>query len=87
MTSTSWTPGHRKGRVLHAPVDPALPVASPEATSRLSDRPTVFWAGRWDRQKKIALVLQIARLMPDVELRMWESRSCSVGGSSICPTT
>jgi glycosyltransferase involved in cell wall biosynthesis len=60
-----------KVRVLHAPVDPTLPVASPEASSRPSDRPTVFWAGRWDRQKKIDLVLQIARLMPDVEFRMW----------------
>jgi glycosyltransferase involved in cell wall biosynthesis len=56
-----------KVSVLHAPVDPTLPVAS----SRPSDRPTVFWAGRWDRQKKIDLVLQIARLMPDVEFRMW----------------
>ena len=60
-----------KIRVLHAPVDPTLPVASPDASSRPSDRPMVFWAGRWDRQKKIDLVLQLARLMPDVEFRMW----------------
>jgi glycosyltransferase involved in cell wall biosynthesis len=60
-----------KVRVFHAPVDPTLPVASPDASSRPTDRPTVFWAGRWDRQKKIDLVLQIARLMPDVEFRMW----------------
>jgi glycosyltransferase involved in cell wall biosynthesis len=60
-----------KIRVFHAPVDPTLPVASPDASPRRSDRPTVFWAGRWDRQKKIDLVLQVARRMPDVEFRMW----------------
>lgn len=60
-----------KIRVFRAPVDPTLPVASPDASSRATDRPTVFWAGRWDRQKKIDLVFQIARLMPDVEFRMW----------------
>jgi glycosyltransferase involved in cell wall biosynthesis len=57
--------------VFHAPVDPTLPVASPDASSRHSDRPAVFWSGRWDRQKKIDLVLQVARRMPDVEFRMW----------------
>jgi glycosyltransferase involved in cell wall biosynthesis len=60
-----------KVRVFQAPVDPTLPLASPGASSRPSDRPTVFWAGRWDRQKKIGLVLEIARLMPDVDFRMW----------------
>jgi glycosyltransferase involved in cell wall biosynthesis len=57
--------------VFHAPVDPTLPVVAPDASPGPSDRPTVFWAGRWDRQKKIDLALQIARLMPDVEFRMW----------------
>ena len=60
-----------KIRVLNTPVDPTLPVVRPDSSSRPSDRPTVFWAGRWDRQKKIDLVLEIARLMPDVEFRMW----------------
>jgi glycosyltransferase involved in cell wall biosynthesis len=60
-----------KIRVFHAPVDPTLPVASPDASSRHSNRPAVFWSGRWDRQKKIDLVLQVARRMPDVEFRMW----------------
>jgi glycosyltransferase involved in cell wall biosynthesis len=57
--------------VLNAPVDPSLPVVPPDSASRPSKRPTVFWAGRWDRQKKVDLVLEIARLMPDVEFRMW----------------
>jgi glycosyltransferase involved in cell wall biosynthesis len=60
-----------KIRVFRTPVDPTLPVASPDPPSRPSGRPTVFWAGRWDRQKKIDLVLEIARRMPDVEFRMW----------------
>lgn len=57
--------------VLHAPVDPTLPVAAAKGSSTASGPPTVFWAGRWDRQKKIALVLEIARMMPDVDFRMW----------------
>lgn len=59
-----------KIRVFHTPVDPTLPVAAPDP-SPASGRPAVFWAGRWDRQKKIDLVLEIARRMPDVEFRMW----------------
>lgn len=60
-----------KIRVFHTPVDPTLPVAAPDPSPRASGRPAVFWAGRWDRQKKIDLVLEIARRMPDVEFRMW----------------
>jgi glycosyltransferase involved in cell wall biosynthesis len=60
-----------KIRVLHIPVDPTLPIASPDPSPRTSDRPTVYWAGRWDRQKKIDLVLEIAWRMPHVEFRMW----------------
>jgi glycosyltransferase involved in cell wall biosynthesis len=56
--------------VLRAPVDSSLPfmAESPAAPDR---RPQVFWAGRWDRQKRPALLLQVARLMPDVDFRMW----------------
>jgi len=57
--------------VLHAPVDRTLRVASPGAASHPSHRPTVFWAGRWDRQKRIDVFLRIAALMPDVDFRMW----------------
>lgn len=60
-----------KVRVFHAPVDSTLPLVRRDASSRPPGRPTVFWAGRWDRQKKIGLVFQIARLMPEIEFRMW----------------
>jgi glycosyltransferase involved in cell wall biosynthesis len=60
-----------KIHVLRAPVDATLPVASPNGSSNASARSTVFWAGRWDRQKRVGLVLDIARLMPDVDFRMW----------------
>ena len=60
-----------KIRVLRAPADPSMPVVSPDASSRPSLRATVSWAGRWDRQKEIDLIVQIARLMPEVDFRMW----------------
>jgi glycosyltransferase involved in cell wall biosynthesis len=56
--------------VFRAPVDPDLPVVS-TPPARIGRRPQVFWAGRWDRQKRIGLVLEAARLMPDVDFRMW----------------
>jgi glycosyltransferase involved in cell wall biosynthesis len=59
-------------QVLSAPVDPTIPVvdAPPVDPER---RPTVFWAGRLDRQKRINLVAELAHRMPDVEFRMWGS--------------
>ncbi len=55
---------------VHAPVDVTLPVVA-LPTADLQRRPQVFWAGRWDRQKRMDLFLEIARQMPDVDLRMW----------------
>lgn len=56
--------------VLRAPVDGRLPFV--EASARPAGRrPQIFWAGRWDRQKRIDIALEVARLMPDVDLRMW----------------
>jgi glycosyltransferase involved in cell wall biosynthesis len=56
--------------VFRAPVDPHLPVIT-ESPDRPGRRPQVFWAGRWDRQKRIPLFLSVAELLPDVEFRMW----------------
>jgi glycosyltransferase involved in cell wall biosynthesis len=64
-----------KLHVFRAPVDPSLPAAElreqPQRRFRRRRRPNVFWAGRWDRQKRIDLVVDIARRMPDVDFSMW----------------
>ena len=56
--------------VFSAPVDARVPVASvpPRDPTR---RPQIFWAGRFDRQKRVDLVFEIARRLPDVDFRMW----------------
>ena len=56
--------------VLHAPVTHGLPFVT-ESPAREGRRPQVFWAGRWDRQKRVGLFLQVARQMPDVDFHMW----------------
>lgn len=56
--------------VLRAPVDSSMPVPSPPEPDP-TRRPQVFWAGRWDRQKRVDIALEVARRMPDVDLRMW----------------
>lgn len=56
--------------VFRAPVDPGLPVVT-ESPAGPGRRPQVFWAGRWDRQKRISLFIRVAELMPDVDFRMW----------------
>jgi glycosyltransferase involved in cell wall biosynthesis len=60
----------RRLHVFHAPVDPHVPVVSPPP-SDLARRPRVFWASKWDRQKRIDILLDVARRMPDVDFRMW----------------
>ncbi len=56
--------------VLRAPVDAGIPVA-PAPGPATGRRPQVFWAGRWDRQKRVDLALEVARRMPEVDVRMW----------------
>jgi glycosyltransferase involved in cell wall biosynthesis len=56
--------------VFRAPVEPELaPAAHVPADS--SRRPVVYWAGRWDRQKRVDIALEVARRMPDVDFRFW----------------
>jgi glycosyltransferase involved in cell wall biosynthesis len=56
--------------VFRAPVDASIPLAQiPSADP--GRRPQVFWAGRWDRQKRIDDFFEIARQMPHVDFRMW----------------
>ena len=60
----------RRLHVLRAPVDPGVALAK-VPTTEPGRRPQVFWAGRWDRQKRIDLFVRVAELMPDVDFRMW----------------
>lgn len=59
-----------KIHVFSAPVDPDIPVST-GPVHRKGRRPQVFWAGRWDRQKRVELFFEIARAVPEVDFRMW----------------
>jgi len=74
----------RRIHVFSAPVDPTVPVAAvpPRDPDR---RPQVFWAGRFDRQKRIDLVFEIARRMPDVDFRLWGEAVLSAPGLGAPP--
>jgi glycosyltransferase involved in cell wall biosynthesis len=69
--------------VFSAPVDRHIRLAAAPPTDPRR-RPQVFWAGRWDRQKRIELFLEIARLLPDVDFRMW-GESVMGGGGHVTP--
>lgn len=56
--------------VLTAPVDPSLPLAA-APDRQVGDVPQVYWAGRWDRQKRVDIAFEVARRMPEVRFRMW----------------
>lgn len=71
-------PDQERLHVFRVPVDAELPVVS-ESPERPGRRPQVFWAGRWDRQKRIDLFLEVARLMPEADFRMW-GESVLTGG-------
>ncbi len=72
LARTYRLPPSRRDRlqVLHAPVDPGLPVVT-EPPSGEGRRPQVFWAGRFGRQKRTGVLLALARRMPDVDFRVW----------------
>ena len=56
--------------VLRAPVDPGIEAVPAPPTDGVR-RPQVFWAGRWDRQKRVDVALEVARRLPEVDVRMW----------------
>lgn len=56
--------------VFRAPVEPQLP-ATVAVEIDSTHRPVVYWAGRWDRQKRVDIALDVARRMPDVDFRFW----------------
>jgi len=59
----------RKLHVFPGPADADIPPSLPHQNR--FERPQVFWAGRLDPQKRVDLVFEIARLMPDVDFRLW----------------
>ena len=76
LTETYLIPPADQARVhvLRTPVDPNIPLA--EAPGRLGERrPQVFWAGGWGRQRKVDVLLELARRMPDVDFRVWTQRA------------
>lgn len=56
--------------VLEAPVDAAQPPAPPPPATP-GRRAQIFWAGRFDRQKRVDLVHEVARRLPEVDFRLW----------------
>ncbi len=86
LTETYHVPASDRDRmqVLRAPVDATLPLVTspPEGEDR---RPQVFWAGRWDRQKRINLLRRVARQMPDVDFRMWGEPVMGQGAMQMPP--
>lgn len=63
-------PPDQKAKIaaLPTPLASMAPLAAPRAAAQ---RPAVFWAGRFDRQKRVDIVFELARRMPDVDFRLW----------------
>jgi glycosyltransferase involved in cell wall biosynthesis len=59
---TLYTPAQAKPET--APANAAVEPAT-------DARPLVLWAGRFDRQKRFDLLVEVARRMPDVDFRCW----------------
>lgn len=64
--------------VLRAPVNPELDMvpdptpadqASPPKTT--PGRPQIYWAGRFDPQKRVDVVYALARALPEADIHMW----------------
>lgn len=70
--------------VLPAPVDSSIPVATPP-DSEQNRRRRVYWAGRFDRQKRVGLVVEVARRMPEVDFDLWGESVLTVSGASAMP--
>ena len=49
-------------------VPPAAAVMPPARAGR---RPQIFWSGRFDRQKRVDIVLALATRLPEADFRLW----------------
>ncbi len=65
-------PPDQQGKLVtfDTPADATLQIAA-RVAAQANRRPQVFWAGRFDRQKRVDVAYEIARRMPDVDFRMW----------------
>lgn len=54
---------------LGTPVSGSIPIAPPIASG--TRRPQIFWSGRFDRQKRVDIVAELAARLPDVDFRLW----------------
>lgn len=70
--------------VLSAPVDPSIPVADAPAQVP-GRRPRVYWAGRFDRQKKVSVVFEVARRMPGTDFHLWGEPVLNRAGAGTPP--
>ena len=66
--------------VLRTPVNGDFePVAVPAADP--GRRPSVFWVGGWGRRRKVDVLVELARRMPDVDFRVWVRGPAPAPGS------
>lgn len=76
--------GREQVHVWRTPVDPGIPVTAAPVASP-SRRPQVFWSGVWGRQRKVDLLVALARRMPDVDFRVWAHGRPPASGSGDLP--
>jgi len=64
-----------KLKVLHTPATnperTETAAAAADASAQSRKRPRILWAGRFDRQKRFDLLIEVARQMPDVDFDIW----------------
>lgn len=65
-------------RVLSTPIDVSMEPVVP-ASRPANQRPKVFWAGRFDRQKRVDVAYAIAAAMPDVDFHFWGKQTLDKG--------
>lgn len=72
LQSQFHLPPAQQGKLvtLDTPADTNMQIAIP-SPKKAGARPQVFWAGRFDRQKRVDIAYAIARSMPDIDFRMW----------------
>ena len=71
--------------VVDTPIGEALPLVATAPERFAETRPVVFWAGRFDRQKRVDVVYAIARQLPGIDFRMWGETKLDRSVSRLVP--